>query len=162
MFDCLSYILAKVPAISHTYSYFTQYLGLFTQPIPRALWPDKPIDSPIVLVNLDSYGNFSPYVPTLVGDGWISLGYAGVVMTTGLVGAFYGWLYKRFCRATSSIYFFCAYFWILVLLVQWARDGGYQIFTGFFFFCLTPLLLAYLLGRLLLRDQPAFSRRRLQ
>jgi oligosaccharide repeat unit polymerase len=147
MFDCLSYVLAKVPAVSGTYSYFTQYLGLFTQAIPRALWPDKPVGSPIMLVNLDAYGKFSPYVPTLVGDGWISLGYAGVIITTGLVGAFYGWLYRRFCRGTPSIYFFCAYFLILALLLQWARDGGYGIITNFFFFCIGPILLAYGVGR---------------
>jgi hypothetical protein len=162
MFDCLSYILAKVPAVSGTYSYFTQYLGLFTQPIPRALWPDKPVGSPIVLVNLDAYGKFSPYVATLVGDGWISLGYIGVVVTTGLVGAFYGWLYRRFCSGTSSVYFFCAYFWMLSLLLQWARDGGYSIFTNFFFFSLSPILLAYGLERVLFRPQPRLVRRRSQ
>ncbi len=162
MFDFLSFVLAKVPDVSKSYSYFTQYLGLLTQPIPRALWPDKPVGSPIVWVNLDDYGNFSSYVTTLVGDGWISLGYFGVIVTTGLVGAFYGWLYKRFCSATPSIYFYCAYFWILALLLQWARDGGYHIITGFFFFVLTPIALAYALERVLFRPQPAFERRRLQ
>jgi hypothetical protein len=41
-FEFLTYVVGKVPDVSKTYSYFTQYLGLFTQPIPRMLWPDKP------------------------------------------------------------------------------------------------------------------------
>jgi oligosaccharide repeat unit polymerase len=162
MFDFVTFVLAKVPDVSKTYSYFTQYLGLFTQPIPRMLWPDKPVNSPIVLVNLDAYGNFSSYVTTLVGDGWISLGYFGVMITTGVVGWFYGWLYRRFCSVPPSIYFFCGYFWILALLLQWARDGNYYILDTFFFFSLSPLAMAYALERVVFTPRPALRRRHLQ
>ena len=153
-FEFLNYVIGKVPDVSGTYSYFTQYLGLFTQPIPRMLWPDKPVGSPIVLVNLDAYGRFVGLSTSLVGDGWISLGYLGAMITTGAVGAFYGWLYRRFCRSSISIYFFCAYFWMLALLLQWARDGSYRI-TDFFFFCLVGLIIAFALERLVFRqDRP--------
>ena len=57
-FEFLTYVIGKVPDASRTWSYFTQYLGLFTQPIPRVFWPDKPVGSPIVLVNLQAYGRF--------------------------------------------------------------------------------------------------------
>jgi oligosaccharide repeat unit polymerase len=145
-FDFLTFVLAKVPDVSKTYSYFTQYLGALTQPIPRVLWPDKPVRSPIVLVTLESYGHFTGLTTSLVGDGWISLGYAGVVMTTGFAGALYGWLFKRFCRPAISIYFFCSYFWIDALLVQWARDGGATILP-FLCFSTGPIALAYGLSR---------------
>jgi oligosaccharide repeat unit polymerase len=141
-FDFLTYVVGKVPEVSRTWSYFTQYLGLFTQPIPRVLWPDKPVNSPIVWVNLQAYGSFASRTTSLVGDGWISFGYVGVVVTLASVGAFYGWLYKRFCQPYILVYFYCAYFWMDALLIQWARDGGYKI-SDFFFFCLTPILLAY-------------------
>jgi hypothetical protein len=110
------------------------------------LWPDKPVGSPIMLVNLNLYGRFASRTTSLVGDGWISLGYVGVVITLGTVGATYAWLYRRFCRPDISIYYFCAYFWIQALLIQWARDGGYRI-SDFFFFCLSPILLAYCIRR---------------
>lgn len=145
-FEFLTYIVGKVPVDSGTWSYFTQYLGLFTQPIPRILWPDKPVVSPIMLVNLQEYGRFATRTTSLVGDGWMSLGYAGVIVTMGLAGAFYGWLYKRFCSPSVTIYFFIGYFWMEALLLQWARDGGYKI-THFAFFCVGPICLAYLLKR---------------
>jgi hypothetical protein len=145
-FEFLTYVVGKVPEVSRTWSYFTQYLGLFTQPIPRILWPDKPAIAPIMLINLQAYGRFASRTISLVGDGWMSFGYAGVVVTLAAVGAFYGGLYRRFCRSGISVYFFCAYFWMLSLLIQWARDGGTKIFD-FFFFCLTPLLLAMWLRR---------------
>jgi oligosaccharide repeat unit polymerase len=155
-FEFLTYVIGKVPEVSRTWSYFTQYLGLLTQPIPRVLWPDKPVNSPIVWVNLQEYGSFASRTVSLVGDGWISLGYAGVIATLASVGAFYGWLYRRFCRPTISVYFYCAYFWMVALLIQWARDGGYKI-SDFFFFCLTPILLAYAIKNLFSLD---LSRRR--
>lgn len=149
-FEFLNYVIGKVPDVSGTYSYFTQYLGVFTQPIPRALWPEKPVGSPVVLVNLDAYGNFAGMTTSLVGDGWISLGYIGIVITTGLAGAFYGWLFKRFTARTVSVYYFCAYFWMVALLLQWARDGGYRI-LDFFFFCLFGIALALGFEHTLLR-----------
>jgi hypothetical protein len=117
-FDFLTYVIAKVPDASGTYSYFTQYLGILTQPIPRVLWPDKPVGSPVQWINLDAYGRFASRTPSLVGDGWMSL------------------------------YFYLAYFWMVGLLLQWARDGGYKI-LDFFLFCIGPLVLAYLIKRLL-------------
>ncbi|MCK1368281.1 hypothetical protein [Bradyrhizobium sp. 62] len=146
-FDFLSFVVAKVPAVSGTYSYFTQYLGILTQPIPRVLWPDKPVGSPIQWVNLAAYGNFGSRTTSLVGDGWISLGYIGVVVTLGLCGSFFGTAFRRFCQPGISIYFYCAYFWMVGLLLQWARDGGYKI-LDFFLFCIGPLVLAYVIERM--------------
>lgn len=146
-FDFLSYIIAKVPAVSGTYSYFTQYLGIFTQPIPRMIWPDKPVGSPVQWVNLAAYGHFVSRTASLVGDGWISLGYAGVVVTLGLCGWFFGTMFRRFCQPGISIYFYCAYFWMVGLLLQWARDGGYKI-LDFFLFCIGPLIMAYAIERM--------------
>jgi oligosaccharide repeat unit polymerase len=147
-YEFLAYVVGKVPDASGTFSYFTQYLGVFTQPIPRAFWPDKPVGSPINLVNLQAYGRFASRTTSLVGDGWISLGYAGVVVTLGLVGAFYGRMFRWFCRRDVSIYFFCAHFWVVVLLLQWARDGSYKI-LDFFFFCVGPTILAAGIRRLI-------------
>lgn len=146
-FDFLSYVIAKVPAVSGTYSYFTQYLGIFTQPIPRFLWPDKPVGSPVQWVNLAAYGRFASRTPSLVGDGWVSMGYAGVVITLGLCGWFFGRMFRRFCQPKISIYFYCAYFWMVGLLLQWVRDGGYKI-LDFFLFCIGPLMLAYVIERM--------------
>lgn len=151
-FEFLSYVVSKVPAVSKTYTYFTQYLGLFTQPIPRVLWPDKPVGSPVTLVNLEAYGRFASRSTSLVGDGWMSLGYFGVAATMALVGAFYAKMYRLLCRPDNSFYFLCAYFWFIALLVQWARDGGIRIFD-FLFFCTGPTLFARMLDRFVLRPR---------
>jgi oligosaccharide repeat unit polymerase len=150
-YEFLTYVVGKVPEASGTYSYFSQYLGVFTQPIPRALWPDKPIGSPVNLVNLQDYGRFASRTTSLVGDGWISLGYAGVAITLALVGAFYGRMFARMTRPRVSIYFYCGYFWMIALLIQWARDGSYKV-LDFFFFCVGPVILAFVIRQVLPRS----------
>jgi hypothetical protein len=156
-FDFLTYVIAKVPDVSGTYSYFTQYLGIFTQPVPRMLWPDKPVGSPVQWVNLEAYGHFASLTTSLVGDGWMSLGYPGVVITLGACGAFFGTIFKRFCQPQISIYFYLAHFWMVGLLLQWARDGGYKI-LDFLLFCTGPLVLAYWIERILWGKPSAAAR----
>jgi oligosaccharide repeat unit polymerase len=158
-FEFLTFVIAKVPLVSETYSYFTQYLGVFTWPIPRMLWPDKPVGSPITLVNLQDYGQFASRTTSLVGDGWISLGYPGVVITLVLAGALYGYLYKQICRRSVSSFHICAYVWMVALLAQWARDGGYRILE-FYFFCVTPVGLAYVISLVLSRQRYSLPARR--
>ncbi|WP_207436492.1 hypothetical protein, partial [Sabulibacter ruber] len=55
-FDYLSFILWVVPKESGTYTWFTQYLQLFTEPIPRVLWPAKPIGPPVQYFSLHDFG----------------------------------------------------------------------------------------------------------
>ena len=73
-YDFLTFILAIVPERTGTYTYGTQYLQLFTEPIPRKLWPGKPIGAPVRFFSLNEYGNFVGMTPTLLGDGWMSGG----------------------------------------------------------------------------------------
>lgn len=126
-FDYLAYVLDTVPKDSGTYSYFTQYLQLFTEPIPRILWPEKPIGPPISLVNLNAYGYFVGLTTSLVGDGWISFGVIGVIMTIGLasyiLSRFHRWFWRSGLTNFKSL-FYCVF---IPESLQWFRDGGISI-----------------------------------
>lgn len=135
-FDFLAFILWVVPNRSHTYTYFTQYLQLFTEPIPRILWPDKPVGPPIRLINFNDYGNFVGLTDSLIGDGWKSAGWLGLIVTMGIVGFGLGVMHRQFWRRLhnpSSVIFYCTF---LPLTITWFRDGGiyiakYALFTIF-------------------------------
>jgi len=149
-FDFLTYVVDAVPAKSGTYSYFTQYLQLFTEPIPRILWSGKPYGPPIQLVNLNEFGNFVGWTTSLVGDGWISGGWLGVIVTMTIVA----WLTMRMHRwfwsgaATNfKVLVYCAF---LPLTLQWFRDGGISI-AKFVFLTIGPLLLWRLVAQMLER-----------
>ena len=147
-FDYLTYIVDIVPDKSDTYSYFTQYLQLFTEPIPRILWRNKPYGSPVDLVNLNNYGNFVGLTQSLVGDGWVSLGWLGVFVTLGLVGYVNLRLHRWFWNGEATNFKVLAYCTYLPLTMQWFRDGGISI-AKFVLFTVMPLVLWQIIIRMI-------------
>jgi hypothetical protein len=153
-FDFLTYIVDVVPDKSGTYSYFTQYLQLFTEPVPRILWPEKPYGSPIALVNLNDYGDFFSWTPSLVGDGWMSFGWPGVIVTLALVGYATARVHRWFWRAEATTFKILTYCIFVPLTVQWYRDGGISI-AKFILLTIGPILLWRLVLILLSRSAAA-------
>jgi hypothetical protein len=137
-FDYLAFIVAKVPEESKTYTYGTQYLQLFTEPIPRKLWRSKPVGPPVVLVDLMDHGNFNGLTPSLVGDGWLSGGWLGAVVTMCLAGLGLGLLYNWFYRHQGDIFVAIVFIIMNSVMVQLFRDGGISIFK-FLLFSLLPV-----------------------
>lgn len=139
-FDFLTYIVSRIPERTEAYTYGAQYLQLFTEPIPRKLWPGKPTGAPVRTFNLNDYGNFTGRTVTLVGDGWVSGGWIGVVLTMTLVGMVLGWCHRWFWRNADSVGITLLYTMGLAMLPQWFRDGGISI-AKFLFWELSPLVL---------------------
>src|SRR5262249_29449934 len=156
-FDFLTFVMAVVPERTGTYTYGTQYLQLFTEPIPRKLWKEKPAGAPVSLYNLNKYGNFLGFTVSLVGDGWSSGGWLGIVITMTIVGAVLGIAHRWFWKHGDSN-MVCLYYLVgLAMLPQWFRDGSISI-AKFLFWNLSPLLLwqflAWLVGP---KRFPAYS-----
>ena len=127
-FEYLEYVVHAVPRETNTFSFFRQYLDLFIWPIPRILWSQKPVLGDVNPIKLNDYGNFRALTLSLVGDGWMSLGYFGVIVTLSLAGLVCGSIYNRFARGGyKSPIGGLAYCTFLVLTPQWFRDGGVTI-----------------------------------
>lgn len=152
-FEFLAFILHVVPERSGTYTYFTQYLQIFTEPIPRILWSEKPIGAPVQLVNLNSYGNFVGLTNSLAGDGWLSFGWVGVVITMGLVGLILGWLHRRFWLNVSNPRIVMTYCTLVPLTILWFRDGGITI-AKTALYTLLPIFIWRGIIRLITRSGP--------
>jgi len=156
-FDYLTFVTSVVPERTETYTYGAQYVQLFTEPIPRKLWPGKPVGSPVRLFNLNSYGYFFGLTPSLVGDGWMSGGWIGIIVTMtivgGLLGTFHRWFWKHSDNNMAAMFYLIA----LAMLPQWYRDGGISI-AKFLFWNISPLILwlglTWLMGSRLV---PAYS-----
>lgn len=138
-YDYLVYITSVVPNSTGSYTYFTQWLQLFTEPIPRMLWHGKPVGAPIQFFDLNDYGNFIGLSNSLVGDGWMSFGWIGVIVTCGLAGAILGYIFKYVAKRTHDPVLVCAYCIFVALTIQLYRDGGISIFK-FCLFAVIPLL----------------------
>ncbi len=121
--EMTEHIIAVVPQRSQTYEYFIGNLQVLTEPIPRALWNNKPIGPPIQRINLPNYGFFYGTTRSMVGEGWMQLGYVGVILWCTLWGFVLGKFYNWFARNNRSPFVVATYLTVLPMTVQVFRDG---------------------------------------
>lgn len=121
--EFFEYLVYAVPQRTGTYGFFLDNLQIFTQPIPRVLWEGKPIGPPIQLFSLFDYGYPIGMTYSLPGNGWVQLGFLGVMIWCGLFGWFFGWLYNRFQRSMHSNPAVLMYLLTLPLTLTFFRDG---------------------------------------
>ena len=139
-FESLSFITKIVPEATKTYTYFTQYLQFFTEPIPRMFWKSKPIGSPVQLFNLNDYGNFNVLTTSLIGDGWMSFGYFGIMVMMTLTGYFCTKLFIGLTKNYQDTVYVFLYTVQLPVLIMWFRDGGIGFLKIFLFYAL-PIII---------------------
>ncbi len=159
--EFFEFMVYAVPQRTGTYEYFADNLIIFTEPIPRVLWPGKPIGSPVQFFKLFDYGFPIGMTRSLPGEGWTQLGWAGVVIWCGLWGALLGGIYRRFAVGSQSSFAVLFYFSFIPVFIIAFRDGllATVLRQGMFF--IAPVLLwrliAGYLGIPLARDERAFA-----
>ena len=136
----MSFITKVVPDITNSFTYFSQYLQFFTEPIPRLLWSDKPIGPPITFFNLNDYGNFNVLTTSLIGDGWMSFGYLGIVLMMLLTGYLCGKIFIALTNNINDPVFAFLYSVQIPTLIMWYRDGGIGVLKIFLFYAM-PILI---------------------
>jgi hypothetical protein len=156
-FDYLTYLVWAVPEKTGSYTFGAQYVQLFTEPIPRILWRGKPVGSPVKTIDIAAYCNFVGLTFSLVGDGWCSGGWIGLIITLSTVGTILGLAHRSFWRNGQNTMGCILYLVSLAMVPQWYRDGGISI-AKFLLFNVTPILMwigmTWLLGRRLV---PGYS-----
>lgn len=146
--EYFEYLVHVIPGRTGTYGYFLNNLQVFTEPIPRVLWPDKPIGPPIQLYQLFDYGYPIGMTNSLPGEGWAQLGWAGIVIWCGLAGWFFGWVYRKFQRKEHNGLALLAYLLFLGNSIIVFRDGIVLSLLKTNLFVLIPLILMAVLRRL--------------
>lgn len=144
-FDYLMFVVDKVPDKSGTYTYGLQYLQIFTEPVPRILWKNKPVGPPFEVVNLNDYGNFYGLTVSMPGDAWMTGGFLGVVIVTFLFALFVRAVFLSFIKHSNNVVTTLPYLLFLPLLLQWFRDGGFVSIFKFYLFTMLPFIIWYLI-----------------
>jgi len=121
--EFFEYIVWVVPEKSGTYDFFLHNLQIFTEPVPRVLWPSKPIGPPIQPVRLFEYGTPVGITFSLPGVGWYSLGWLGVVFWCSLWGHATGLVYRKFVLSDQSTIKTASYIVFVASLIVAFRDG---------------------------------------
>lgn len=146
--EFFEYIVYVVPQRSGTYDYFLDNLQIFTEPVPRILWPGKPIGAPIKRFELFDYGYPIGMTRSLPGEGWHALGWLGVLIWCGLWGHVLGRIYTRFVSGEQSTFKIAAYMIFLPTLVIGLRDGLLLTMVRQVGAYLAPVVLWYIAARL--------------
>ena len=146
--EYFEYIVYAVPQRTGSWDYFAHNLQILTEPVPRALWKDKPIGSPVQFFKLWDYGTPIGMTISLPGAGWMSLGYLGIAIQAALFAMLYGAAHSRLLTRTDDplprLYF--ALFAATSIVVF--RDGILLTLLRQLPFYLGPLVLIHLLLRL--------------
>jgi hypothetical protein len=160
-YDFLAYILDKVPKETHAYTYGVQHLQLFTEPIPRKLWKNKPVGAPIKFFNLSDYGDFNGLTVSIIGDGWMTAGWIGVIINMGLAGFGLGYFYTWFIRNNNNIFKVTIFIICNSILLQLFRDGGIVSMAKFMLFTQSPIFVWWFIYNRMVRssdqDEDAFE-----
>ncbi|MDT0575730.1 O-antigen polymerase [Croceicoccus sp. F390] len=145
--EYFEFVVYAVPQRSGTYDYFLNNLQILTEPVPRVLWPAKPIGPPVKRVELFDYGYPIGMTFSLPGLGWYQLGYAGVVIWCGLWGWVLGLFYRRFATGPQTVLHTASYMILLAVLLIAFRDGMLLSIIRTLAFYLLPVMLLWLLAR---------------
>ena len=147
--EYFEYLVYAIPQRTNTYGFFLDSLQVITEPVPRALWQNKPAGSPFNNIYLFNYGQPIGMTRSLPGEGWYSLGWLGVVIWCGLWGYALGLIYRRFVEGPQTAFKTAAYMIFVPILIVAFRDG--QLVTVFRqgLFYIGPVVLWFYAARFL-------------
>lgn len=147
MLEMVEFLTWSIPEKSGSYDYFLGNLQILTEPIPRALWPDKPAGAPIKMFDLYSHAVTVNGVMSVPGMGWMYWGYPGVVIWAAVFAFIYGSAYKAFALSRQSNLAVIAYMVFLSTAVVAYRDGLILTILKQVLFYMAPLVVLLIFSR---------------
>ncbi len=157
--EYFEYLVYVIPHKSGTHDYFLDNFQLFTDPIPRVFWTEKPKGEPFRKIFLFNYGNPVGMTRSLPGEGWYALGWFGVIIWSSLWGYVTGSVYRRFAASEQTTMQTCSYMIFWTALVIFYRDGLLVTLMHNLGVYLAPVALWYIFARLFAVPKAAQLRR---
>ncbi|MFC3175185.1 oligosaccharide repeat unit polymerase [Novosphingobium bradum] len=146
--EFFEYLVYVVPQRSGTYDYFLDNLQVFTEPIPRIWWSEKPVGEPLRRIRLFDYGFPIGMTRSLPGEGWYALGWIGVVMWCALWGGLLGKAYRNFVSRPQTTWRVACYMILVSTLIVGFRDGSLLTMARTIGVYFTPIAVWFVIARL--------------
>ena len=106
MFDNTIMVMDFFPT-AHDYLWGDSYLKILYTPIPRWLWPDKPMTTSRVATQLmfsyRQYASGTSVGVSMVGEGYIYFGFAGAILAAALVALILRAIYATFIEHVRTV-----------------------------------------------------------
>jgi hypothetical protein len=138
--EFFEYYVWAIPEKTGSYNYFVHNLQILTEPIPRALWPGKPIGPPISMYQLYRYAAPLGITVSVPGTGWAAMGFVGVVIWSALFALLYGGAYRLFARSSGGNLTVITYVVFASTSVVAFRDGEFITILKVLQFYFVPVL----------------------
>ncbi|MGY3412384.1 hypothetical protein ACVWZV_008497 [Bradyrhizobium sp. GM5.1] len=145
-FEVQTALIDVVPRLTESFTYFTQHLRVITEPIPRALWSDKPYGNPFEFFDINRFVNLTSLSTGWYGEGWLSFGFLGVLATCIIYVSLSSLVLRRLITAGGPNAAF-AYTVLVPLHLQWMRDGVVVSIIKFALFLTLPAIISSFFGR---------------
>lgn len=146
--EFFEYLVYAIPQRTGTYGYFLNNLQVFTEPVPRALWPGKPLGPPIPMYDLFAYGHPFGMTASVPGEGWAQGGWIGIVLWSSLFGLFYGRMYTIFMRGSQTGPLTAIYAVLLSSTIVTFRDGALLSVLKNSLFSMIPLIIWFIITKM--------------
>lgn len=138
-FEATLYLLQLVPD-TYPFGYGGMYVYRYlVQPIPRILWPEKPM--PFGFPGGDAQ-EFYGAAPGSIGEAYGSFGWFGIILFFFLTGLALNWAEKKFEEASKSPAIIAAYAGFYAMSMSLGRDSLFTIFGQYLLVWGVPLILA--------------------
>ena len=121
--EYFEFAVYAVPQRTGTYDYFLHNLQIFTEPIPRIWWQDKPLGPPIAMYRLPDYGRPYGFTYSVPGVGWMAWGWPGVAIQAALFALIFGWFHQRLALGGQTPVFTLIFAMMIASTVVAYRDG---------------------------------------
>lgn len=145
--DNLAYILSRAHSIwSGDLNFQPTIQYIFQSPIPRFIWPDKPL----VLGNMYIMQNYLPekftdafgevISPSMPGEMILSGGIPFMVIWAFILGLLFAFVYNRSHRNINGVYWKLAYMFLVLNLFSMLRSGTGIVYP-FILYCLIMIFI---------------------
>lgn len=144
--EYFEFAVYAVPQRSGTYDYFLHNLQIFTEPIPRIWWKDKPLGPPIAMYYLADYGRPYGFTYSVPGVGWLAWGWPGVAIQAVIFALIFGGLHRRLARRPRSKIYLLVFAMMIASAVVSYRDGTLLTVVRVVPFYIGPIAVIWLLS----------------
>ncbi len=140
-----SVIVNRVPE-DVDYLYGRSFIAIFVAPIPRTMWPEKPIVRIGPFVAEEIYGRItnSGIPPGFVGELYLNFGAPGVFLGMALIGALMASLYRKACARPQDWLFQVVYAISLFSIMFSLLSADFVLLISQLFRFGVPIFLAWL------------------
>jgi len=127
------------------YTYGTQYLWAFLWPIPRSLWPNKPVRTSIV--DLAMYANVRGMGIPAPAEAYMSFGWLSLFLQMLLSGTAFAFLHQVYRRNQENHWIAVPYLLFLSNFSAFLNAGPVGVLPAILFWVMPTLAVAYFSGR---------------